>query len=137
MVAYLREVIQDLEIAVIPCKLFLDAPEEIEFSADRAILVALIINELVMNAGKYAYPDCPGGSIWVRVVRTEKDLVQISVRDEGIGLPAGFDPSTSKRLGSRLINALAKQLEAEMTRPVSAIGANFMLLIPLGSVAAN
>ena len=51
-----------------------------------------------------------GGSIWVRVVQTEKDLVQISVRDEGVGLPAGFDPATSKRLGSRLINALAKQL---------------------------
>jgi len=46
-------------------------------------------------------------------------------------LPAGFDPLTSKRLGSRLINALAKQLGAELTQPVSAIGANFLLLIPL------
>ena len=137
LVSYLREVIGDLETAAAPCKVQLEAPEEIQFAADRAILVALIINELVLNAGKHAYPNSSGGSIWVRVVRTEKDLVQISVRDEGVGLPAGFDPSTSKRLGSRLINALAKQLGAELTRPVSAIGTNFILLIPLGPAAAN
>ena len=72
----------------------------------------------------------------MRVVQTEKDHVQISVRDEGVGLPASFDPLTSKRLGSRVINALAKQLGAELTRSFSAIGTNFMLLIPLGSAAA-
>ena len=70
----MREVIEDLETSVTPCKVQLDAPEEIQFAADRAILVALIVNELVLNAGKYAYPDCSGGSIWVRVLRTEKDL---------------------------------------------------------------
>ena len=137
LISYLREVIGDLETAVAPCKVQLEAPEEIQFTADRAILVALVINELVLNAGKHAYPDSSGGTIWVRVVRTEKDIVQISVRDEGVGLPADFDPPTSKRLGSRLINALAKQLGAELTRPVSAIGTNFMLLIPLVSVTAN
>ena len=134
---YLREVIGDLETAVAPCKVQLEVPEEIQFAADRAILVALIINELVLNAGKHAYPNSAGGSIWVRVVQKDKDLVQISVRDEGVGLPAGFDPLTSKRLGSRLINALAKQLGAELTRPFSAIGTNFALLIPLASTTRN
>ena len=134
---YLREVIGDLETAVAPCKVQLEVPEEIQFAADRAILVALIINELVLNAGKHAYPNSAGGSIWVRVVQKDKDLVQISVRDEGVGLPAGFDPLTSKRLGSRLINALAKQLGAELSRPFSAIGTNFALLIPLASTTRN
>jgi two-component sensor histidine kinase len=136
LASYLREVIGDLETAIAPCKVLLEAPEEIQFAADRAILIALIINELVLNAGKHAYQESSGGSIWVRVVRTEKDVVQISVRDEGVGLPAGFDPSTSNRLGSRLINALAKQLGAELTRPISAVGASCMLLIPMGSDAA-
>jgi two-component sensor histidine kinase len=135
LTAYLREVVGDLETAIAPCKVQLEAPEEIQFAADRAILVALGINELVLNAGKHAYPNSAGGSIWVRVVRTERDHVQISVRDEGVGLPADFDPATSKRLGSRLMNALAKQLGAELTRPVSAIGTNFTLLIPLDSTA--
>src|SRR6476646_9259885 len=130
---YLREVIGDLETAVAPCKVQWEVPEEIQFAADRAILVALVINELVLNAGKHAYPNSAGGSIWVRVGQKDKDLVQISVRDEGVGLPAGFDPLASQRLGSRLINALAKQLDAELTRPFSAIGANFALLIPLVS----
>ncbi len=137
LVPYLREVIDDLETAVAPCKVRLEAPEEIQFAADRAILVALVINELVLNAGKYAYPNSSGGLIWVRLIRIEKNLILVSVRDEGAGLPAGFDPATSKRLGTRLINALAKQLGAELTRPVSIIGTNFTLLIPLDAAAGH
>ena len=109
----------------------LEAPDEIQFAADRAILVALVINELVLNAGKYAYPNSSEGLIWVRLVRMEKSSILVSVRDEGAGLPAGFDPVTSKRLGTRLVNALAKQLGAEVTRPASVNGTNFTLLIPL------
>ena len=131
LVAYLREVIEDLETAVAPYKIHLDAPEEIQFAADRAILVALIINELALNSGKYAYPDRLEGSIWVRLVQTEKQTVLISVRDEGVGLPADFNPNTSKRLGTRLVTALAKQLGAELTRPSSPTGTNFTLLVPL------
>ena len=95
--------------------------------------MGLIINELVLNAGRYAYPDSADGMIWVRVMRQpDKRQVLISVRDEGIGLPTGFDPATSKRLGTRVVNALSKQLGGEMTRPTSPIGANFTLLIPVG-----
>ena len=134
LVFYLREVIDDLETAVTPCKIQLEAADEIQFAADRAILVALVINELVLNAGKYAYPNSSEGLIWVRIVRTEKSSILVSVRDEGAGLPAGFDPVTSKRLGTRLVNALAKQLGAEVTRPTSINGTNFTLLIPLEPV---
>jgi len=137
LVSYLREVIHDLETAVAPCKIQLEAPQEIQFAADRAILVALIINELVLNAGKYAYPNSTDGLIWVRLVRTEKNRFLVSVRDEGTGLPVGFDPAISKRLGTRLINALAKQLGAELKRPVSIVGTNFTLLIPLDTPAGN
>jgi two-component sensor histidine kinase len=137
LVAYLREVIEDLETAVAPCKIQLDAPEQIQFAADRAILVALIINELVLNAGKYAYPDCPDGLVSVRVVPMEKGSILVSVRDEGVGMPVSFDPATSKRLGTRLVNALAKQLGAELTRPASPIGTNFTLLVPLALPAAH
>jgi two-component sensor histidine kinase len=135
LVSYLREVIDDLETAVAPCKIQMEAPDEIQFAADRAILVALVINELVLNAGKYAYPNSSGGLIWVRLSQTEKSSILVSVRDEGAGLPPGFDPVTSKRLGTRLVNALAKQLGAEITRPVSVNGTNFTLLIPLATVA--
>jgi len=90
-----------------------------------------------LNAGKHAYPDRPDGSIWVQLVRMEKASVLVSVRDEGVGLPASFDPTTSKRLGTRLINALSTQLGAELTRPSSTKGTNFTLLVPLAPAAAN
>src|SRR6476661_2239424 len=93
----------DLEPTVAPCKIQFDAPEEIQIAADRSILVGLIINELVSNAGKYAYPDCPGGSIWVRLFQSDENSILVSVWDEGVGLPPGFDPTTSKRLGARLV----------------------------------
>jgi two-component sensor histidine kinase len=134
---YLREIISDLEPTVAPCKIQFEAPEEIQIAADRAILVGLIINELVANAGKYAYPDCPGGLIWVRLFQSDKNSILVSVRDEGAGLPPGFDSTTSKRLGTRLVNALSKQLGAELTRPISPVGTNFTLLVPLKPPAAK
>jgi len=137
LVEYLREIIGDLEPTVAPCKIQFEAPEEIQIAADRAILVGLIINELVANAGKYAYPDRPGGVIWVRLFQSEKNSILVSVRDEGAGLPPGFDPTTSKQLGTRLVNALSKQLGAELTRPISPIGTNFTLLVPLKPPAAQ
>jgi two-component sensor histidine kinase len=131
LVAYVRDVFKDLETAVSPCRLHLDAPEEIQCAADRAILVGLIINELVLNAARYAYPDRPGESIWVQVVKTGNRAFLVSVRDEGVGLPSGFDATISKRLGTRLVTALSKQLDAELTQPLSAKGTHFSLLIPL------
>ena len=131
-IEYLRQIINDLEPTVAPCKIQFDAPEAIRFAADRAILVGLIINELVSNAGKYAYPDRASGLIWVRV-QTENEAIAISVRDEGFGLPPGFDPAKSKRLGTRLVTALSRQLGGELTRPVAPTGTNFTLHIPLRS----
>src|SRR5262245_37939128 len=136
LIEYLRQIVHDLEPTVGPRKIQFDAPEAIQIAADRAILVGLIINELVSNAGKYAYPDRPGGSIWVRV-QTENEAIAISVRDEGVGLPPGFDPAKSKRLGTRLVNGLSKQLGGEVTRPPTPIGANFTLRIPLQSTTTR
>ncbi len=138
LIEYLREIIGDLETTVAPCKIVFDAPEAIQFAADRAILVGLIVNELVSNAGKHAYPDRPDGSIWVRlVVESDRQAILMSVRDDGVGLPRGFDPMTSKRLGTRLVNALATQLGAELTRPTSPIGANFTLVVPLAAASVR
>src|ERR1700689_756945 len=133
LVEYLREIIGDLEPTVAPCKIEFEASEEIQIAADRAILVGLIINELVSNAGKYAYPDCPGGSIWVRLVQPDNNSVLVSVRDEGVGLPVGFDPTAGKGLGLRLVNALSQQLGAQLTRPLSPIGTDCELLVPLSN----
>lgn len=87
--------------------------EPIIISADKAILLGLLVNELVTNAVKYAYVDLPGV---IRVEAREIDghlLVEIS--DEGTGLPEGFDVNQPRNsLGFRVINGLVKQLMGEL-----------------------
>ncbi len=131
LTAYIGEVCVDLDKEVAPSRLELEAPEKIMFATDRAILVALVINELVLNAARHAYPDRPGETIRVSITRNEPAFLQVSVRDNGVGLPADFDPAKSKRLGTLLVSALAKQLNAEMTRPPCTTGTNFTLRIPI------
>ena len=131
LVAYLREVTDDLGRTIAPCEIQLDAPEEIQLAADRAILVGLIINELVSNAGKHAYPDCRGGTVKVQLAIVETNAVLISISDEGVGLPSDYNPNKSKRLGTRLVQAMAEQLGAEITRPTSAKGTHYTLHVPL------
>src|SRR5436190_19671447 len=69
LITYLKEVLKDLEPAVSPNIIHFEAPPNISVLADRAILIGLVINELVSNAGKYAYPDRAGGPIWVTVAK--------------------------------------------------------------------
>jgi len=134
LVGYLREVVEDLEGAVAPCKIQLDTPKEIQFAADRAILVALIVNELILNAGRHAYPDSPDGVIRLQLVLDDK-AVSISVSDDGVGLPADFNPALTKRLGTRIVQALAGQLGAELTRQESTGGTHLTLIVPLHTAA--
>jgi two-component sensor histidine kinase len=131
LVTYLREVLEDLKIAVSPNIVHFEAPRNIQFSADRAILVGLIMNELVSNAGKYAYPKGTSGPIWIALARIDGRSITISVRDEGVGLPDGFDMTKSKRLGTRLVTELSKQLGGVFTIPSSKTGSNFSLVVPL------
>ena len=131
LVGYLREVAEDLQTAVAPCTIQLDTPREIQFAADRAILVALIVNELILNAGRHAYPDSPDGVIRLQLVPDDDKAVSISVSDEGVGLPSDFNPARSKRLGTRIVQALAGQLGAELTRRESTRGTHLTLVVPL------
>jgi two-component sensor histidine kinase len=132
LIEYLRQIVGDLKPTVAPCAIAFTASGAIQFAADRAILVGLIVTELASNAGKYAYPDGAGGPIWITAqLQPDKQTVLISVRDEGVGIPPDFNPASSKRLGSRLVHALSKQLRGELNRPTSAPGTNFTLLLPL------
>jgi two-component sensor histidine kinase len=132
LIEYLRQIVGDLEPTVAPCTIAFTAPDAVQFAADRAILVGLIVTELVSNAAKHAYPDGNGGLISIAVqLRPDKQALSISVRDRGAGLPTNFNPASSKRLGARLVNALSTQLRGELSRPASPVGSNFILTIPL------
>ena len=72
LIEYLREIVGDLETTVAPCKIQFDAPEAIQFAADRAILVGLIVNELVSNAGSMLIPIVPAARSGSRHVRPNR-----------------------------------------------------------------
>ena len=131
LAAYLRSVVKDLQDTLTHCTLGFEAPNGIFLSADRAIPLALIVNELVTNAAKHAYSNDGGGPVWVRVAAMEGRKIVVTVSDSGTGMPADFDPAKSKRLGSRLVNALTTQLRGELKQSPQEKGSQFDLAIPI------
>ena len=87
--------------------------DEIRLDTRRAMPLGLILNELVTNALKYAYVDGAGGEARVELVRTDGGIT-LSVADDGVGLPDGFNPSASGGTGMSLIRMLAEQIEGEL-----------------------
>ena len=127
---YLQAVCADAMNASCNCKLHFDGADGIWLYADRAISLALIVNELVTNAVKHAFPNDHEGHIFVRLVRQDANTALVSVRDDGIGLPPDFDLSLSKGLGMRIVAALAKQLGADISRPSQVEGNEFVVSVP-------
>jgi two-component sensor histidine kinase len=110
--AYLRGVCQDLNEAVAGCQIKVAVEPGITVTTARAVPIALMANELITNAAKYAYQDSQSGTIWVRVGRGADDTIVLSVRDEGRGLPADFELRSAAGLGMRILNAFSRQLNA-------------------------
>jgi two-component sensor histidine kinase len=76
---------------------------------ERAVPVALIASELLVNAAKHATHD-DGPCLIALDLKTAADHLVLEVVDDGPGFPAGFNPAASDGLGMRLVYALAEQL---------------------------
>jgi two-component sensor histidine kinase len=87
-----------------------------DFALDigRAVPCGLIINELISNSLKHAFPDGRSGDISVRV-SSEGGWITLQVADTGVGMPAGLDTSNTDTLGLQLVNLLAKQLRGSIS----------------------
>ncbi len=90
------------------------AMEHVNFDINHAIPCALILNELVSNALKYAFPGGRSGEIWLRMARTPDGRISMSVADNGIGLPPEMDPLKAESLGLRLVCTLVNQLRTNL-----------------------
>jgi PAS domain S-box-containing protein len=86
--------------------------EDVALTVDKAIPTGLILNELLSNALKHAFPEGRRGILRVELGRTQDGYVTLLVRDDGVGLPAGFDIRKSKSLGLQIVSTLAEQLKA-------------------------
>ncbi|MCC5640396.1 PAS domain-containing protein [Nostoc sp. CHAB 5844] len=78
---------------------------------ETAIPCGLIINELVSNALKYAFPDNCEGEIQVKLSQQNQSNLILIIRDNGVGLPADFESNNVKTLGITLVRGLVKQLK--------------------------
>jgi PAS domain S-box-containing protein len=87
---------------------------DIELGIDEAIPCGLIINELVSNSLKHAFPGGRSGSISIRGTLDKEGYVCLAVTDTGIGLPPGFDLATSESLGLQIVSLLTKQLHGSL-----------------------
>jgi two-component sensor histidine kinase len=109
--------------------------EPAQLSADRAIPLALLVNELVANAFKHAYPEGGEGEVRVRLWAEGDDRLALEVSDRGAGLSPeararltedGVD-DTGESLGMRVVTSLARQLRADLEVGANEPGARFVL----------
>jgi two-component sensor histidine kinase len=103
-----------------------------DLAVDMAISLGMVVNELVTNAAKYAYPNGEAGAIRVKFGR-DGDRLLLSVRDDGPGMPETPGPGG---LGMRLVRSLLDQLGGEL-RVHSSRGAAFEISLPVEAEAPD
>lgn len=123
---YLQNLVQQIVSSYqsVPHQLHLSL-EPIALNLETALPCGLIINELVTNSLKHAFPKDQTGQLWVNFHRLGDSFVLI-IRDDGVGLPPNFAPEKIPSLGLQLIRDLANQLRGrlEYTSPYSDTPAN-------------
>ena len=82
---------------------------------DSAIPFGLILNELLTNAFKHAFPGGRHGQIKIHTYPENENRIVVEISDNGIGMPAGFHFANASSLGWMIIHALTKQLHGEIT----------------------
>lgn len=110
---------------------FLESSESIELDLSQTIPLGLIINELLTNAIKYAYPKDKKGAVQIHIEKSGERLT-IGIFDDGIGLPPEFKLEEATSMGLNLVYLLAGQLGASLEM-INQNGTKFSLQMKLDS----
>ncbi len=128
----LTETVGAQSLVAIHCQ----AAPGVEMASERAEPIAMIVSELVTNAVKYAHPAGAPGRIEVSCARETSGALTVSVADDGVGLPEGFDSAKHGGFGMRVVRSLAKQLGAEIAFHGHPLGLTVTVTIPpVGGIA--
>ncbi|ALG73026.1 histidine kinase [Azospirillum thiophilum] len=103
--------------------------DDLSLDLDRAVPCGLIVNELVSNALKHAFPGGRGGVLRVALTADGRDC-RLSVRDDGVGLPGDYDPDRMDTVGFQLVTDLTSQLHGAFSYS-SKSGAEFIVTFPV------
>jgi len=104
--------------------------EKIKFGVDTAIPCGLIINELISNSLKYAFPDGANGMVFIEVRLTPEQEYEVIVGDTGVGFPAGLDFRSADTMGMTLVTTLVRQLRGTIELDANN-GTKFIIRFPL------
>ncbi len=88
--------------------------DKLYLNLDAAVPCGLIINELISNSLKYAFPDGRQGEIRIELHEFSDHMARLIVADDGVGLRSDIDWETARTLGLRLVRTLAEQLGARI-----------------------
>jgi two-component sensor histidine kinase len=116
MQEYIREIVEHL-FTSFRCQAVQEhlAIAAVELDVALATPLGLIINEAVTNSLKYAFPESRRGTISISLSQLPGQRYQLTLADDGVGLPAGFAMETSRTMGLTLIKGLSEQIEADLT----------------------
>jgi len=98
--------------AGVPVRIVVEATG-VQLGVDTAIPCGLIVTELVTNALKHAFPNVASGEIHVAAVADPEGWMDLTVRDNGVGMPENVDFIRSGSLGLELVTSLVRQLGAK------------------------
>lgn len=87
--------------------------ENVNLNMETAIPCGLIINELISNSLKYAFPNEMKREIYVSL-KSVQDVFEMIIKDNGIGLPNDLDFNNLETLGLSLVNNLTEQIDGEL-----------------------
>ncbi|MFH2029595.1 MAG: PAS domain S-box protein [Bacteroidota bacterium] len=89
--------------------------------------IGLVLNELLTNAFKYAFAERKKGEIKVSLDASEKGKISLTVSDDGVGLPQGFNIDKSETLGLKLVKILVEEQLQGNIEIISKKGTTFMI----------
>jgi two-component sensor histidine kinase len=128
--AYLHEFAEKLRksmLAGTEIDLHCDA-EHCTVDLDRAVPLGLIVNELVTNAIKYAFPNDGNGTITIALTCHPKEFV-VRIADNGRGMPAPDEATKGRGLGMKLVEGLRQQIGATI-EAIDGPGTAFKITVP-------
>ncbi|HSB52491.1 MAG TPA: histidine kinase dimerization/phosphoacceptor domain -containing protein, partial [Dissulfurispiraceae bacterium] len=88
--------------------------DNVSLNIDTAIPCGLIVNELISNSLKHAFPPGGKGEIWISLHPDEGGAFTLVIGDDGIGFPEGLDFRNTESLGLQLVNTLVEQLDGSI-----------------------
>jgi len=132
---YLQAMAEELQASALAVeqrhRIVVDA-EPLKVAPDKAVSVGVIVNELITNALKYAFPQGQDGTIRVTLSRPSDGEAVLAVEDDGVGYPVGTDAPKGTGLGGLIMGAMAKTLNGAVERQPSETGARIVLTFPAG-----